>query len=92
MRDFHDIYAFANSQSHNIDMAVLKSAFENTSRKRGSFALINEARLILDEIETSERMKALWESYGRKFDYASGINWIEAMQSAKRLITSVADE
>jgi len=92
MRDFYDIYALANSQSHNINTAILKSAFENTSRKRGSFTLTGDALLILDEVETSDRMKALWESYRRKFEYASDIGWEETMRAVRHLMVSATAE
>ena len=73
MRDFYDIFALEQSQSHNIDRAVLKTAFYNTSDKRGSAAVVSDMDLILDEVENSPAMMALWESYQRKFEYAADI-------------------
>ena len=35
MRDFYDIFILENLQARNIDKTVLKTAFSNTSEKRG---------------------------------------------------------
>lgn len=63
MRDFYDIYALETTQAHNIDPTVLCEAFTNTSKKRGSSSIANEASLILGEIQTSPEMIALWKNY-----------------------------
>jgi predicted nucleotidyltransferase component of viral defense system len=85
MRDFYDIYALAGTQESNIDMAVLRDALTNTGAKRGSTEVVNQAALILDEIQGSKEMEALWKNYQRKFDYASEIGWDEVMWSVKKL-------
>ena len=63
MRDFYDIFALETTQSHNIDVVVLKKAFNNTSDKRGSSAVVQSMSLILDEIENSSDMMDLWVSF-----------------------------
>ena len=59
MRDFYDIFSLESSQIHNIEFAVLKTAFFNTAEKRGSLAAISNTDLILSEIESSQHMKTL---------------------------------
>lgn len=83
MRDFYDIFALENTQSHNIDAEVLKAAFTNTSNNRGSTAVIESMDLVLDEIERSSDMMALWKNYQRKFGYSAGISWDKIMQTIK---------
>jgi len=85
MRDFYDIFVLENTQSHNIDISVLKSAFNNTSSKRGSFAVTESMALILDEAENSFDMMALWKNYQRKFEYAVNISWDDIMRTVRRL-------
>ena len=85
MRDFYDIYVLKNTQSHNIDKIVLKTAFVNTSEKRGSAAVVAGMDTILDEVESSPEMIALWGNYQRKFEYASDIGWSEVMQAARKM-------
>ena len=85
MRDFYDIFALEQSQSHNIDRALLKAAFANTSEKRGSSAIMSGMDIILDEVENSSEMITLWKNYQRKFEYASDIGWDEVMQAVRKL-------
>lgn len=85
MRDFYDLYVLENTQLQNINNNVLKTAFVNTSEKRGSSALINTMNLILNEIEISSIMQSLWKSYQRKFDYASDIGWDDIILTINRL-------
>jgi predicted nucleotidyltransferase component of viral defense system len=85
MRDYYDIYALETTQKQNIDAAVLREAFANTSKERGSFAIVRDKVLILNEIQESREILDLWKNYQNKFDYASGIEWDEVVRSAKRL-------
>jgi predicted nucleotidyltransferase component of viral defense system len=85
MRDFYDIYALETMQQQNIDTSVLREAFENTCKNRSSQAVVQETALILDEIQESREMSALWTNYQSKFDYASDIKWEDAMQAVRRL-------
>jgi len=85
MRDFYDLYVLGHTQSHNIDRTVLKAAFSNTSENRGSSAVIADMGLILDEVENSSDMIALWANYQRKFDYAADIGWAGVMQAVRKL-------
>ena len=89
MRDFYDIFALGQSQSHNIDKALLKSAFTNTSEKRGSSAVMSDIDVILSEVENSPDVVALWKNYQRKFEYASDIGWGEIMQTVKKMCGEV---
>jgi hypothetical protein len=85
MRDFYDIYVLENSQSHNIDQALLKKAFVNTSKNRGSSIVTAGMDVILDEVETSPEMMGLWKNYQRKFEYAADIGWINIMHAVRKL-------
>lgn len=89
MRDFYDIFALENTQSHNIDKTVLRQAFANTSEKRGSLAVSSNMGLILNEIESSPDMAALWKNYQRKFDYAADVGWDDVMQAVRGLCNAV---
>lgn len=92
MRDFYDIYALETTQAHNIDPAVLREAFANTSKKRGSSAMANDASLILDEIQASSEMIALWKNYQNRFDYAADIGWDDVLKSVRTLWRFAVEE
>jgi len=89
MRDFYDIYVLTYARPQKIDNATLKSAFSNTSKKRGSLTLLDDADLIVREISESAALIGLWESYQRKFDYAAEVSWNEVIKSVKRLISII---
>ena len=85
MRDFYDIYALESTQSRNINSAVLQAAFANTVGKRGSSVGVSSMVIILDEVESSPDMAALWNNYQRKFEYAAHIGWGDIMQAVRKL-------
>jgi len=89
MRDFYDIYILGHLQPNKIDKALLKTAFANTSEKRGSSAVVAGMGLILDEVESSTEMIALWKNYQRKFVYASEIGWADVMQAVRKLCNDI---
>ena len=86
MRDFYDIYILTNTQTHNIDSATLKDAFANTSKQRGSIALLTDVDLILNEVFESDGLIDLWRSYQRKFDYASDVQWTDVAEAVRSLV------
>lgn len=92
MRDFYDIYILEKMQSNTINSSTLNQAFYNTSKKRGSVKSLEDASLILDEIQVSTEMISLWGKYCNKFDYAAGISWEKVMAALRRLCNIVLSE
>lgn len=87
MRDFYDIYALESTQ--DIDYAVLRAAFVNTTEKRGSATTIRSMDIILDEVESDLKMVALWNNYKHKFVYAADIGWSDIMQAVRKLCNTL---
>jgi len=83
MRDFYDLFVLGDMQTY--DPVVLKDAFANTIEKGGSTAVAQSMDLILDEVEGSPEMMALWSGYQRKFEYAADIAWSDVMQGVRGL-------
>ena len=92
MRDFYDIYVLEGTQSHNISTDVLRQAFDNTCKKRGSSAVVSESGLILAEIEASPNMRSLWKNYQHKFEFAADVNWNEVLEATKKLCSTATDQ
>ena len=46
---------------------------------------MSDMDVILDEVESSPEMAALWKNYQRKFKYASDIGWDKVMQAVRQL-------
>ena len=89
MRDYYDLFALVDTQAHNIDKAVLRAAFINTSKMRGSSVVAADMELILNEVENSPEIMALWKNYQRKFDYAADIGWDAVMQAIRRMCETI---
>jgi len=83
MRDFYDLFVLGDMEAYN--PAVLKDAFANTVEKRGSGIVVQSMDLILDEVENSPEMMAMWNGYQRKFEYAADIAWSDVMQGVRSL-------
>lgn len=71
MRDFYDMYILQNS-GFEIDDEILYRALIATSRKRGSIHLLSSFRKIEAEVCDSPVMRALWNNFQNKYDYAKG--------------------
>lgn len=89
MRDFYDVYALALAQPHNIEPRILREAFFNTSNQRGSSLVAKDAYLVLDEIQSNQKMQTLWKNYQRRFEYAAHISWDDIMASIKELFHDI---
>lgn len=85
MRDFYDIYVLTATKRLSINTSILREAFINTRRKRGTDVVVSDAVQILGEIEASNEMIVLWEKYRNRYDFAQEISWTEVMESVKNL-------
>ena len=66
MRDFYDIYLISEYQKYNINMKDLKEAFTATSKKRGSFGLVDGLNSLINDIENSTYLIEMWNIYKKK--------------------------
>ena len=85
MRDFYDLHILSLLYGNKVDYAVLKSALAATAEKRGSTELLRNAEQVLGDICASRDMQALWDSYRKKFSYASDIAWEDINCSVRQL-------
>lgn len=83
MRDYYDIHALLDLYAGQLDRSAFQEAFKKTCRKRKTENLAEQAEDILNTIESSARMRALWENYQKKYSYAEGITFVEVMQSVR---------
>ena len=87
MRDFYDIHVL--SRHETVNAGVLKRAFEATSEKRNSTALIADFANILETIKADETMKQLWNNYRENSFYVGDLSWNEVMSSVEVLSVKV---
>lgn len=89
LRDFYDLYILQQENRVIIDSFKLKMALEATSRKRGSFEVMERGASILEQIYSDTDMKKLWVNYQKKFDYAKDYMWDEVMESIRSLYDTI---
>lgn len=86
LRDFYDIYIILSNSMYEVDVDNFCLAFRSTCKKRGSDVLIDDAELIIREIETDKNMQDLWRAYSNKFEYAKDISWDMVIEAVKQLL------
>lgn len=81
MRDFYDMYILQNS-GFEIDEETLCRALIATSNKRGSSHALSSFQEIEADVCDSSVMRALWNNFQNKYDYAKGLTWETVSNSA----------
>lgn len=85
MRDFYDIYILEQLHGTTLNPKILHDALLATAHKRGSEKYLNQAEEVFDEVENDSVMQKLWETYRKKFSYASDLEWDVIMKVIRRL-------
>lgn len=86
MRDYYDVYILTTLRESDIQWDLFGSAFKRTAEKRGSYKnLLESANDNMIAIESSEVLLELWHRYQNKNNYASDLNWEDAIVSVKEL-------
>jgi hypothetical protein len=68
----------------------LNEAFRKTSQNRGSFDNIKtNGREYIQMIENSKVLSELWEKYRSKNEYASEVEWSDALQYVKKVFKKI---
>ena len=72
-KDFYDLYILRKTQLDNVDINLLRKAFDETFKHR-NFAISKQAALgLLDEIVDNEQVNVRWTSYIKSNKYATGL-------------------
>ncbi|MGN1112350.1 MAG: nucleotidyl transferase AbiEii/AbiGii toxin family protein [Acutalibacteraceae bacterium] len=83
-RDFYDTYILATTQKY--DKAVFREAFTATANHRGTAAQISNVSDILQNIEESPELRAMWDKYRKQFAYAKDIDYDRIMSVLRTLV------
>lgn len=83
-RDFYDVYILVTMQKFN--KAVFTEALSATANHRGTAHLIADVSGILQNIEESLELQAMWDRYRKQFAYAAGIEYNQIMTILKTLV------
>ena len=75
LRDYYDIYILVKFNSEYINFFTLKSALQNTVKKRNSEYILKDYVNILNLILNHNKINALWIRYANTYLYASNIKF-----------------
>ena len=85
MRDFYDLHILFKLRRQAIDAQTVNRAVLTTSHRRGSSGLLPEAKVIFEEIFSSESLFKSWERYRGEYPFASDISWDDVKISVFQL-------
>ena len=75
LRDYYDIYILVKFNSEYINFFTLKSALQNTVKKRNSEYILKDYVNILNLILNHNKINALWNRYANTYSYACNIKF-----------------
>ncbi len=88
-RDYYDIIILAKLQYPNIEPSALKAALNATTEKRGSTAVVEDYRRIMDTVRRNDVMQKQWDNYQKDFEYATDIVFKDACDMVVKLMDSL---
>jgi hypothetical protein len=87
MRDFYDVYTLFSMYKDTIDMKLLNEALNSVATRRGTLDLVNNAENIIKNISADEELKALWNSYSKKYEYAQNIKYEDTIKIIQEILS-----
>lgn len=87
MRDFYDIHIL--TQTVDIDLEVLKSAFNATVSKRGSEENLQFADKTFEAMKNDSNMIANWSNYCKSSWFIDELSWNTVLESAYELYMKI---
>jgi hypothetical protein len=85
MRDFYDIHTLYHLQFERMDFHILKQAILATANRRGTITVLQNGGEVIEEVLISQLMSNKWETYRKKFLYASNISWEQIGDSVRHI-------
>ena len=76
-RDYYDVYILLTLRRHDINLEKLTNAVRKKAEERNTLVYVENYEKYLRDIEDSEDLNAIWESYAEKFPYAEEIRFVE---------------
>lgn len=85
MKDYYDMYMFVNLKWNEIDKNILRKAIINTAKNRGTLDYVDNASVYIKLISDDERMRLLWDSYQKNYEYAKNISFEDTINAIKTI-------
>ena len=86
IRDYYDLYLIYTKGWSDVKADNLRKAAAKTFEKRNYKGIIDETIAILKD---SEIIKSRWDSYEKKYDYATGIDYDEIMKCIEEIVNVI---
>ena len=83
MKDYYDLYMFVNLKWNDINKNTLRKAIFNTSASRETLDYIENANKYIELISDDSRLKTLWNSYQKTYEYAKDIEFVDTINAIK---------
>jgi predicted nucleotidyltransferase component of viral defense system len=87
LRDFYDIYILVRTQKFSLD--VFRQALMATSEHRNTVEQIRDFASILNILEDSVELQALWVNYQKEYAYAQDIAYIDVITALRELLNTL---
>lgn len=84
-RDFYDVYILRSLRKKKYRPEILKKALHETSKQRGSTAILPHYETILQGIESDAQMIRFWLKYRDEFTYAKDIEFAQVCDSVREI-------
>jgi predicted nucleotidyltransferase component of viral defense system len=84
MRDFYDVYVLVRTQKFSLD--IFRQALKATSEHRNTAEQIRDFASILNILENSAELQALWVNYQKEYVYAQEVAYIDAITALRELL------
>ena len=73
-------------KNDEIDFYTLREAYINTSQKRGTLYLLEDVKIIINEISISTYMQNQWLNYKNKNSYVGDLTWDNVTQTVEKIM------
>ena len=92
MKDYYDLYMFVKLKWNDINKNTLRKAIINTAKNRETLDYINNSNKYLELIINDARLKSLWNSYQKNYEYAKDISFEDTINAIKEIISILEKE
>lgn len=92
LKDFYDIYILMNVKENDLNKDNLIMAIQNTFKRRQTNLDVEQINEILEELTNDSNMNSLWKEYVLKNPYAKDINFIDTLNTLKKIIDILEKE
>ena len=81
MRDYYDVYEVMKLKEDQIDMKMLKAAFDATCKKRETFFDERKIELVLGKIKIDDGLAELWNHFRNNYYFVEKLEWNMIVES-----------